>query len=790
VNTIALCLIASQAYSAGATQPGDAWLSIWGRRVTDTSVDQQRSDLPLPDWRDPNAVLGSPDGRFARLVIHNGWNDWGNITVDLGTEVPWGDLVLVHKQVGPGHAKSITVWAAGADEHFWRVGRVELSTTTMTSALPIDTDVRYIRVHGFAGGAVGTDSTWFFDAVGVRTGRAALSRLTPLRKRTDALDASLAGLAKTVPGDVRPHVTDAQARLRRQRDRLDRLDRVSSNQVRQTLVNVAAELDKLDAVLLRLAAVPLLAPYNDGRAPQYVASWAPAMAKIRPADPLVAKQLTTTGRVSLARHEYEALQLVVAAGDADLRDLTVSVGPLKHAQKDHVIPARYVEVERLDPVLIGGAHWPDPILPLKRLTVPAGRQQSLWLRLYAPPGTPAGDYKTVVRVAPSGVHPVELDLHVRVYDFDLPVIAHTKHLISCGGGGICEVTFRNRAGTGGSPCTGSIAHPRYLLRKDGSIAMDFTDYDPIMQTAFDLGLTVFGLPLSAGDGGGLIEGRLHAQFLDEATGKQVDVSLNPLDGEKARQRMIAWLRCFTKHLREKGWFDRCFFYLWDEPNIEYTDKLVAIGRVVREAVPDLKILVVMSPTEKWHEVTDIYCPHVPFFSHRNIDKRLADLRNKGKEIWWYNCGDPHPRPTYSIPHPAACARMSFLLMWKYGLTGNLYWAAGANNDLDKNRGKNVGADGRGDGQLIYIHKGKRAPSLRLEMIRDGVEDYEYLWLLRERIGKARGCGIDVTGAEKLLVIPPEVAADVTHYSHDPETIGRYRDRVARAVEDLGRSLRN
>ncbi len=773
-----------------AAQPekgGEAPLSFWARGVVDTDVDKQRPDLPMPDWVDTDALLGPPDGKFARLVIHNGWNDGGSITLDLGAEVGWGDLVLVYKQIGPGHARSITLWAAGRDKHFWQVGRAKLSTKAATAAFPIDAAVRYVRVGGFAGGAVGIDSTWYFDAVGVRTGRAALSRLTPLRKRAEALRATLADLTQRTAVEHRQHVTHATVRLDRQRKQLDHLADVPSAKVRETLTSVGVELDKLDAMILRLAALPMLSTSTGGKLPPYVVSWAPAMAKIRPAHPLTARDLRATGQVSLARHEHEAIQLVLAAGDADLRDVRVTVGPLKHVAKGHVIPAEHVTIERLGSVLIGGARWPDPILPLGSPTVPAGKQQSLWVRLYAPRGTPDGEYRSAVQISAKDVDPIELHLRVRVYDFDLPIRGHTAHIISCGSGGICDVALAHRATTGGGPCTGSIAEPKYLLRKDGSITMDFTEYDQVMQMAFDLGLVRFGLPISGGDGGGLLPSRLRKTFRDEATGKDVEVSMNPLEGEQARARMIAWLRCYTKHLREKGWFDRCFFYLWDEPNLGYGKSLLAIGRTVRQAVPDLKIMVVQTLGEAWHEVVDIYCPHVPFFGHRNVDKTLAAYRDKGIEMWWYNCGDPYPYPTYSIPHPAACARMSFLLMWKYGLTGNLYWASGVNNDLDKTHGKNVGSDGRGDGQLVYIHKGRRVPSLRLEMIRDGAEDYEYLWLLRERVARAKERGLDVSAAEKLLTIPPEVAVSVSKYSHDPDTIGRYRDQVARAIEGLGRS---
>ncbi|MCP4639194.1 MAG: DUF4091 domain-containing protein [bacterium] len=129
--------------------------------------------------------------------------------------------------------------------------------------------------------------------------------------------------------------------------------------------------------------------------------------------------------------------------------------------------------------------------------------------------------------------------------------------------------------------------------------------------------------------------------------------------------------------------------------------------------------------------------------------------------------------------------MSFLLMWKYGLTGNLYWCVRHINHIGDVPLVNPGADGRGDGMLAYVYQSRTVPSLRLETIRDGVEDYEYLWLLADRVRKAEAVGQSCPEVRALLTIPDSVARDMGHYSHDPKPLEVYRWRIAEAIEALG-----
>jgi len=104
----------------------------------------------------------------------------------------------------------------------------------------------------------------------------------------------------------------------------------------------------------------------------------------------------------------------------------------------------------------------------------------------------------------------------------------------------------------------------------------------------------------------------------------------------------------------------------------------------------------------------------------------------------------------------------------------------------------VGYWGNGDGRFIYPPN--RDPldtetkyltgpvnSLRWEMLRDGIEDYEYLRILE-------GLAVAANDAEALalLEIPEEISASLTQFATDSTPIYEHRLKVAEAIERLSR----
>jgi hypothetical protein len=110
----------------------------------------------------------------------------------------------------------------------------------------------------------------------------------------------------------------------------------------------------------------------------------------------------------------------------------------------------------------------------------------------------------------------------------------------------------------------------------------------------------------------------------------------------------------------------------------------------------------------------------------------------------------------------------------------------------------VGYWGNGDGRFLYPPR--RDPntasepcldepisSIRWEQLRDGIEDYEYFWLLSkhcERIAKKQPNNPLIKKAQSLLTIPENISASLTKFTTDPRDILQHREKIARMIEQL------
>ena len=70
------------------------------------------------------------------------------------------------------------------------------------------------------------------------------------------------------------------------------------------------------------------------------------------------------------------------------------------------------------------------------------------------------------------------------------------------------------------------------------------------------------------------------------------------------------------------------------------------------------------------------------------------------------------------------------------------------------------------------------PTVRLAMVRDGVEDYEYLAMLKS-----------LAPSHPLLAVPPEIHETDTRYNTDPAAMESRRLEIARAIEHLTKGTR-
>lgn len=145
--------------------------------------------------------------------------------------------------------------------------------------------------------------------------------------------------------------------------------------------------------------------------------------------------------------------------------------------------------------------------------------------------------------------------------------------------------------------------------------------------------------------------------------------------------------------------------------------------------------------DKYYEpYVDTWCPTFSFYDSPVEREQYADQEEK----WWYGCIDPRaPYPTYHIEDTLLSARLESWMKAEYNVVGNLYWAVNVYGEYTGEKYVDIedyytGNASRfpavnGDGWLFYPGKryGIDGPvgSLRLEAIRDGLEEYELIYEL-------------------------------------------------------------
>ena len=78
-------------------------------------------------------------------------------------------------------------------------------------------------------------------------------------------------------------------------------------------------------------------------------------------------------------------------------------------------------------------------------------------------------------------------------------------------------------------------------------------------------------------------------------------------------------------------------------------------------------------------------------------------------------------------------------------------------------------------------------SIRWEMIREGVEDYDYFYMLDQAIKKCEASGTKAAAVEagkQALAQVNSLVRDRTDYEKDPRTLYAVRKQVAEALEKL------
>ena len=338
------------------------------------------------------------------------------------------------------------------------------------------------------------------------------------------------------------------------------------------------------------------------------------------------------------------------------------------------------------------------------------------------------------------------------------------------------------------------------------VTFDFSAWDRAMARAIDhYRFNSFRLRIP-----GLGGGTFHAISQPSLLGFKEDEPEYPILLESYCSQM-------QKHLAQKGWLDEAFVYWFDEPSPDQYAFVLNGFEKLKRYCPKIARMLTEQPEPKLEGGPNIWCPVSYHYKHEPAEQR----RRHGDHFWWYVCTGPKaPYCTLFIDHPGTELRVWLWQTWQRHIVGILvwqtnYWTSSAaypdadnpQNPYEDPMGWRSGYStprgekrpwGNGDGRFIYpplaaadahpsgpVLEGP-VDSIRWEMLRDGIEDYEYLVILKRLLEDkkdklTRSQRQDYAG---LLEVPDEITRDMTTFTKDPAPIEKRRDQVARAIVKL------
>ncbi len=255
-----------------------------------------------------------------------------------------------------------------------------------------------------------------------------------------------------------------------------------------------------------------------------------------------------------------------------------------------------------------------------------------------------------------------------------------------------------------------------------------------------------------------------------------------------KQRVGSTMRAWADHAREIGINPgQIGILLVDEPkNAEQDRCILAWAQAIKAGVPEL--LIFEDPyhaapqdaeVQGMFQVCDILCPNLSQYRRGGMAAAefYDNLRRGGRQLWFYSCTNGPP-----VANPIAYYRTQEWWCWKAQATGTAFWCYGRG---PANPWNQLGAKAE-IYSPVYIDADSVTDGKHWLAIIEGIQDYEYLRMLQDRVDELKATGQSNTPlaqAQKLLVtLPDQVIAAAEE--GDLAACDRGRDQVLDALASL------
>lgn len=515
---------------------------------------------------------------------------------------------------------------------------------------------------------------------------------------------------------------------------------------------------------------------------EYAVGFAGSLEKVFPRREDFRGSLAREVRVCAAKNEYESFQLVVIPGAAGLRGVGVVTGDLARRSGGGTIARDNISIRRVGYVTTRAPYynvprvgaWPDPLLRCDGggVDVAEGRVQPFWVSVRVPADAEAGEYEGWVDVRAEGLPATRVPLSLRVWDFSLParpslktgfdfyehIIAHyyprradeTDDAWRARLDALCRSYYLDMLAHRISPIH-NVGNPSLVEKQGSNYVLDFGEFASRVSFYDAAGQGDFGIAREA----------------------MIDPDRNIWSdgwyGFTGPDAVRGVFRAYGRFLEERGWLGRAYTYIIDE---RY-EGVRALTRLIHEGHRGIRNLLTQTPRDGFPDV-DIWCVRI-----NNFDPLVADrFRRMGKEIWLYVASPTRPFPGIVIDGPSLEIRLLPWICRRYGIDGLLYWCVNYWTVSDPWRDPMTWPQQNGNGSLFYPGPEGPVDSIRLEVLRDGLEDYEYLNLLGE-------AGLDGRHMPGIRA----VAASTWECTRSPGELLKMRELIGETLEASSREGR-
>lgn len=453
----------------------------------------------------------------------------------------------------------------------------------------------------------------------------------------------------------------------------------------------------------------------------------------------------------------------------DLEGAEMTVSELKNGSS--VIPAsavrthfvRYVMTDELNKDGSGGcgarenkAEWDSSmvadVLDIVRVReVKARTTQPVWLNVWVPAEAKPGKYKGTLTVAGKNFEAMKLPFEIEVVNRTLPepqkwafhldlwqnpyAVAryYQVPLWSKAHFDAMRPIMKMLANAGQRAITASIMHKPWagqtedaydsmifrMKKLDGTWVYDYTVFDKWVEFMMnEVGIKDLISCYT------MIPWALSFDYFDQATNRVQFIKAAP--GDKAyAEYWGTFLKDFSRHLREKGWFEKTAISM-DERPMEAMQEAI---KVIKAADPEFKITL----AGNYHEEIqgDLYYLSIPYGNQFPADVK-AERERKGQISTVYTCCTEAFPNTFTFSAPAEAA-WTALHAVAGGYDGYLRWAVNS-WPIDPLRDSRFRTWAAGDTYSIY--PGPRS-SIRFERLVEGLQDCEKIYVLRKEL-EAKG----------------------------------------------------